>query len=109
MTTNTLKDRVKKFLNLEGISNSEFTTIANVSAAYVNSIKKNMSFDMLEKLYNINPNVSIPWLLWGTGAMYSNDTNTIKMLQDENANLREKVAMLQKIVSLYERNESEKR
>ena len=108
MITNTLKDRVKKILDMEGISNSEFATMAGVSAAYVNSIKKNMSFDMLEKLYNINPKVSIPWLLWGEGEMYNSDANTIKMLQDENANLREKIAMLQKIVSLYERNESVK-
>jgi len=108
MMISTLKDRVKKFLDEERVSNSEFATMAGVSAAYVNSIKKNMSFEMLEKLYKINPKVSIPWLLWGTGEMYSDDVNTLKMLQDENVNLREKVAMLQKIVSLYERNESAK-
>ena len=105
---NALKDRVKKFLEIERISNSEFAEIAGVSAAYVNSIKKNLSFEILEKLYKINPRVSISWLLWGAGEMYNNNASTIKSLQDENAQLREKVAMLQKIVSLYERNENAK-
>lgn len=104
---NLLKDRVKRFLEMEGLSNSEFAEMAGVSNAYVNSIKKNLSFEMLEKLYKINPKVSMPWLLWGAGEMYSNN-DTVKALQDENAYLREKVAMLQKIVSLYERNESAK-
>lgn len=58
MEHNTLKDRVKKFIENERISNSEFSKLTGVSVAYVNSIKKNMSFEMLEKLYRINPRVS---------------------------------------------------
>ena len=109
MEVNNLKDRVVKFLFTERISNSEFAEIAGVSAAYVNSIKKNISFEILHKLYLINPRVSISWLLWGIGEMYNNNNSTIKNLQEENAQLREKVAMLQKIVSLYERNENAKK
>lgn len=105
---NTLKDRVKKFLETERISHSEFAEIAGVSAAYVNSIKKNLSFQILEKLHGINPRVNISWLLWGAGEMYNNNASTIKALQDENAILRDKVSMLQKIVELYERNENAK-
>ena len=104
----TLKDRVKKILESERISNSEFAAIAQVSVAYVNSIKKNMSFEMLDKLYKINPKVSIPWLLWGIGEMYCDYSNIVQQLQDENAILRDKVSLLQKIVSLYERNEKVK-
>lgn len=108
MEHNTLKDRVKKFLDNERISNSEFSKLTGVSVAYVNSIKKNMSFEMLEKLYRINPRVSISWLLWGVGEMYNNNASTIKMLQEENKRLQDKVTMLEKIVSLYERNENAK-
>lgn len=50
---NSLKDRVKKFLETERISNSEFAEIAGVSGAYVNSIKKNLSFEILAKLYSL--------------------------------------------------------
>jgi len=109
MEVNNLKDRVVKFLFTERISNSEFAEIAGVSAAYVNSIKKNISFEILHKLYLINPRVSISWILWGEGEMYQNNQSTIKSLQDENTRLKDKVSDLQKIVALYERNENAKR
>lgn len=50
----TLKDRVKRFLTVERLTYSEFGRMAGVSAAYVNSIKKSISFEMLEKIKNIN-------------------------------------------------------
>lgn len=103
---NSLKERVKKFLSAERVSNSEFATIANVTPAYVSSIKKNLSFEVLEKLYRINTRVSIAWLLWGYGEMYSNTSTVVKNLQEENAQLKRENAMLQKIVALYERNEN---
>ena len=109
MDTNILKDRVKQFLSMERISNSKFAEIAGVSEAYVNSIKQNLSFAVLKKLYLINPRVSIAWLLWGDGEMYTNNESTLKMLKEENDRLRDKVTDLQKIVSLYERNENAKR
>lgn len=109
MESNTLKERVKKFLEMERVSHSQFAKDAGVSEAYVNSIKKNMSFVMLKKLHAVNPRVSIAWLLWGVGEMYNNNASTLKALQDENAQLREKVSYLQKIVSLYERNENAKK
>ena len=109
MDTNNLKDRVKKFLVTERISNSEFGEIAGVSDAYVNSIKKNLSFEILKKLYYINPRVSISWILWGDGEMYNNDASALKNLKEENARLRAEIAYLQKIVSLYERNENAKK
>lgn len=108
MDTNNLKDRVKKFLVTERISNSQFGEIAGVSDAYVASIKKNLSFEVLKKLYYVNPRVNLAWLLWGDGEMYNNDSSALKSLKEENATLREKVAMMQKIIALYERNENAK-
>lgn len=43
MEQNTLKIRLKKFLKSERISNTEFATICDVSAAYVTSVKQNTS------------------------------------------------------------------
>lgn len=106
MDINTLKDRVKKFLLQERISNSEFARKAGVSLAYTNSIKKNIGLDVLTKIVDINPAVNLSWLLFGIGSMYTNDTATIEKLQRENRELSDKVAMLQKIVQLYERTES---
>lgn len=109
MELNSLKDRVMKFLYTERISNSQFAESAGVSASYVNSIKKNLSFEMLKKLYLINPRVSIAWILWGDGEMYQNNESAVKALREENARLRDKVTDLQKIVALYERNDNAKR
>lgn len=106
MDANNLKDRVKKFLLQERISNSEFAHRAGVSHAYTNSIKKNIGLDVLAKIVEINPAVNLSWLLFGIGSMYTNDTATIEKLQRENRELSDKVAMLQKIVTLYERNEN---
>ena len=108
MSTNTLKIRVKNFLAMNRISNSEFAEIAGVSSAYVTSIKENMSLEMLKKVYDINPSVSLPWLLWGEGDMYTNTEKEVAALKAKNTQLSEKVAMLEKIVALYERNETAK-
>lgn len=108
METNTLKNRVKKFLLTERISNTEFAKSAGVSAAYTNSIKKNISIDIMLKLVEINPAVNLSWLLFGIGAMYNNDTATINQLQKENRELKEKLTLQQKVIELYERNENAK-
>lgn len=106
MEDNTLKERVKQFLAAERISFTEFGELADVTPAYVNSIKKNISFEVLEKLIKINPAVSLDWLIFGKGSMFTTDTIKIKKLEQENKILSDKVAMLQKIVDLYERQEA---
>lgn len=106
MNDNTLKNRVKKFLETERVSNSEFAQRAGVTPAYIYAIKKNIGIPILQKLVEINPAVNLSWLLFGVGSMYNNDTAMIDNLQRTNRELSDKVAMLQKIVSLYERTEN---
>lgn len=55
MIDSQLKERVKKFLSYCRISNTEFAEIASVTPAYINSIKKNISFEVLEKIAELNP------------------------------------------------------
>ena len=105
MIDSQLKERVKKFLIFCRVSNSEFAEIAGVTPAYINSIKKNISFDILEKLTEINPRLNLSWLLWGKGEMLT-DLSTLQKLEQENENLKRENAYLQKIISLYERNEN---
>jgi predicted S18 family serine protease len=50
----------------------------------------------------------LPWLLWGEGDMYTNTEKEVASLKAKNTQLTEKVAMLEKIVALYERNENAK-
>ncbi len=109
MDTNTLKQRVKKFLSTERIGSTEFAKLAGVSTAYTNSIKKNIGLDVLAKIVEINPAVNLSWLLFGIGAMYNNDNTRIAQLQKDNKELSDKVALLQKVITLYERNENAKK
>lgn len=102
MIDNGLKMRVKNFLSLNRVSNSEFARLAGVSAAYVTSIKESISIDVMRELYKINPALSLKWLLLGIGNMYESSDKEVIKLQKENAILTEKVAMMQKIISLYE-------
>lgn len=105
MIDSQLKERVKKFLYYCRVSNSEFAEIAGVTPAYINSIKKNISFDILEKLSGINPRLNLSWLLWGKGEMFT-DVSDFQKIIEENENLKRENAYLQKIVDLYERNEN---
>lgn len=103
-----LQQRLKKFLDTERISKSEFGRITGTSASYVTSVKTSISFNMLEKIQNINPQLNINWLIFGTGAMYRGESAELESVKKENIILKEKVALLQKIVDLHERTETNK-
>lgn len=105
MIESQLKERVKKFLLTERISNAEFAKIAGVSAAYISSIKKNIGLSTLQKLVKVNPAVNLTWLLFGTGSMYSASDTELEKLKVENKQLSEKVLYLSKIVDLYEQKD----
>lgn len=106
MTETQLQKRLKNFLSAERISNSEFGRLTGTSASYVNSVKTSISFAMLEKIQNLNPQLNINWLIFGTGQMYRGESAELESLKRENIALREKVALLQKIVDLHERTET---
>lgn len=106
MTETQLQQRLKKFLSAERISNSEFGRLTGTSASYVTSVKTSISFKMLEKIQNINPQLNINWLIFGTGEMYRGESAALESIKRENIALREKVSLLQKIVDLHEKNEN---
>ena len=106
MADSQLKERLKKFLATERISNSDFGRMTGTSASYVTSVKTSISFDMLAKIQKINPRLNLAWLILGTPPMYTDDNTELETAHKEIAALRKEVAMLQKIVDLYERNEN---
>lgn len=108
MELNTLKDRVKKFLVMERISNQDFAKLAGVSESYVAAIKKAINFKVLHVIYTINPRISLAWILWGEGEMYSNAQIELKQMQQTIAHQADKITDLQTIVELYKRNENAK-
>lgn len=67
-----VKDRLLLFLRKKHINNSEFGRMFDVSTAYVASIRKSISPEMLDKLRSRFPELSIEWLLTGDGQMLNN-------------------------------------
>ncbi len=66
---NTLRMRVKKFLEFSKISHADFARRAGVTPAYVANIRQNMTVPVLQVLKDINKNLSLDWLLLGKGDM----------------------------------------
>ena len=67
-----VKQRLMLFLKEKHINNSEFGRMFGVSNAYVASIRKSISPELLDKLKARFPELSTDWLLTGKGAMYDN-------------------------------------
>lgn len=118
MEDNTLRNRVKKFLEISQITQKEFAERAEVTPAYVTNIKNNITVPILRALKKINPALSLDWLLLGVGEMFSDvdkmkadheaEITTlradyekyIKDLKESNSDLREKIALYQRITKL---------
>ena len=66
----TVKERLQHFLKEEGISASEFCRKMGLSSAYLNSMRKSMPEEKVERLQKIYPQINRDWLLYGEGEMY---------------------------------------
>lgn len=64
-----VKDRIKKFIDHEGLSISAFEKTIEVSNGYVNSISKNIGIDKLNVIVEKYPQLSLEWLITGKGEM----------------------------------------
>lgn len=106
MADKQIKRRLKMLLDAKHISAVDFSRNCGLSSGYVTSLKGSMSFDVLRKLANFIPDANLTWLITGTPPMLSTAITELEKAQKTIDELNEKVAMLQKIVSLYERNEN---
>lgn len=78
----TVKDRLLRFLQAEKISNSEFSRKMGLSPAYVGAMRKSMPEDKVRQLIELYPNLNRDWLLYGEGEMYL-PANTGKEVSDD--------------------------
>lgn len=115
-----LSERVKTFLHVENVNMSEFARMTKTSNSFVISIKKNIGVDKIKILKTINKNLSLEWLLFGTGEMFNTESELEKNLnskleaaQKENLELKKELeilkrenALLQRITELQERTKN---
>lgn len=115
-----LSERVKTFLHVENVNMSEFSRMTNTSNSFVISIKKNIGIDKIKILKTINKNLSLEWLLFGTGEMFNTESELEKNLnskleaaQKENLELKKELeilkrenALLQRITELQDRTKN---
>lgn len=64
-----VKERLKKYIKHQNITQSEFEKSINASNGYVNSITKSIGLDKLEKILENYSNLNLYWLLTGQGEM----------------------------------------
>ena len=71
MSTN-IRERLKRFLSEEGVSQKDFAKSIGVSSGYVNAIRSSIQPDKIAKIRALYPNLDIAWLMTGEGNIYSN-------------------------------------
>ena len=64
-----IKERLQTYLKEKRINNSEFGRIIGVSNAYISSMRKAPSPDVLSQLSTKFPDLNIGWLITGDGSM----------------------------------------
>lgn len=66
----TVKERLKRFIKAEGISEREFCRRVGVGSAYIQSIRKSIMPDTLQQITIQFPRLNPIWLMLGDGEMY---------------------------------------
>ena len=67
-----MEDRIRKFMEYKGISPSELADTIGVQRSNVTHVLKNRnkpSFQFIEKMLQVYPDLNAKWLLLGTGPM----------------------------------------
>lgn len=70
-----MNERLKKWMEYEGLKSSEFADIIGVNRATISHIlsgRNKPSIDFLEKLLSTYPNINANWLISGIGYMQNN-------------------------------------
>lgn len=79
-----VKDRLKKFLKHEGISERRFASLIGVSSSYVSSMSQSLQPDKLQRIIMQFPDLNAGWLMTGEGDMLKSSTqNTQTSISDE--------------------------
>lgn len=78
----TTKERLQIFLKHIKISQSRFEKSIDVSNGYVNSMRKGVGVEVLEKIKSTYPELNTNWLITGEGAMLKTDMKEANAISD---------------------------
>lgn len=71
-----VKDRLKFYIQSQNISVRQFERDCGLCNAYVNSIRQGIQPDSLKKIVEKHPTLNIQWLLTGEGTMLRTDATS---------------------------------
>lgn len=74
---NTVKERLKYFLRIKGITYEDFGKAIGVATAYVSNIRKGIQPDKIAKIQESYPDLNIEWLLTGKGEMLNSSVKQV--------------------------------
>lgn len=89
---NTVKERLTEYLKFKGVTKSAFGREVEVSAAYVNSITRTISPDILKRIRLKYPDLNTDWLLLGEGEMLKTQSTNSVITGDVSGNGNQIVA-----------------
>ncbi|MFY9152579.1 MAG: helix-turn-helix transcriptional regulator [Prolixibacteraceae bacterium] len=85
-----MEDRIRKFLEYKGISPSELADSIGVQRSNVTHVLKarnKPSFQFIEKMLQIYPELNAKWLLLGTGNMVENSVKNRNLFDQQPASI----------------------
>lgn len=92
-----MKDRFNKIIEVKGLTATKFATLIGVHASAVSHILNGRSkpgFDVLAKIIQTFPDISLDWLVAGKGSMYNSMVETPQQLSlpdwEENREVKKK-------------------
>ena len=71
----TVKERLTKFIDFNGVSVREFERRANLSNGYIKSLRKSPTIDKMQSIVRAFPELNQDWLLTGEGSMLNAEPN----------------------------------
>lgn len=70
----TVKQRLKYYLRIKGVTQEKFGYTIGVSATYVSSMRNSIAPDKIKEIQHHYPDLNIEWLLTGVGDMLNTPT-----------------------------------
>lgn len=88
-----MKDRIKTIMESQHMTQQTFSQFLGISSAALSSIfngRTRPTINTVEAIHQKIPNISIPWLMFGTGDMYVNkDDSQVVKSQDQTSKQQE--------------------